>query len=85
MLLLDIGRRLPAAEGRSAFHLEKAKARARAAAETIEWVQEDMRRFVRPDTYDLAISLYTSFGFFTNRANAVKRCLKRKRGLRILG
>lgn len=30
----------------------------------IEWVQADMRSFCRPDSFDLAISMWTSFGYF---------------------
>ncbi len=49
---------------RSAFMLEKARARASAAAVDVEWVSSDMRDFVRPASYDLALSLFTSFGYF---------------------
>jgi SAM-dependent methyltransferase len=47
---------------RSSFLLEKA--RSRAGSEGIEWVQEDMRTFVRPSQFDLVINLFTSFGYF---------------------
>jgi SAM-dependent methyltransferase len=30
----------------------------------VEWVQADMREFRRPAAYDLALSLFTSFGYF---------------------
>jgi SAM-dependent methyltransferase len=30
----------------------------------IEWVLEDMRDFIRPASFDLALSMYTSFGYF---------------------
>ena len=30
----------------------------------IEWVHDDMRRFVRPGAYDLVVSMFTSFGYF---------------------
>src|SRR5262245_66625190 len=43
------------------FLLDKARAYAAAAGVQIEWVQEDMRRFMRPNTFDLAINLSTSF------------------------
>ena len=36
---------------------------------TVEWVNEDMRSFVRPDTYDLALSMFTSFGYFNDEDN----------------
>jgi SAM-dependent methyltransferase len=43
-----------------------ARARDRAEAENIEveWVREDMRRFHRPGQFDLAVNLFTSFGYF---------------------
>ena len=49
---------------RSPFLLEKARSRAASANLSIEWVQEDMRSFVRPGGFDLAINLFTSFGYF---------------------
>jgi SAM-dependent methyltransferase len=32
----------------------------------VEFLQEDMRNFCRPETYDAALNLYTSFGYFEN-------------------
>jgi SAM-dependent methyltransferase len=52
---------------RTAFLLEKAKARAKAAQVKIEWIQEDMRNFIRPEDFDIVISVYTSFGYFDDR------------------
>jgi SAM-dependent methyltransferase len=49
---------------RSPFLLEKARSRAESEKLEIEWVQEDMRLFVRPEAFDLAINLFTSFGYF---------------------
>ena len=54
---------------RSEFLLGRARERATAAGQTIEWIQGDMREFVRPNGYDLALSLFTSFGFFRDDAN----------------
>ena len=54
---------------RSTFLLNHARERAGEAGVTIEWVQEDMRRFLRPATFDLACSLFTSFGYFENEAD----------------
>lgn len=50
---------------RSPFLLQKA--RERIAGATIELVQSDMRNFVRPGAFDLALSLFTSFGYFDTR------------------
>ncbi len=49
---------------RTALFLEEAQARAAALALEVEWVQEDMRRFARRAAFDLALSLFTSFGYF---------------------
>jgi len=50
---------------RSPFLLQKA--RERAASVPIELVQADMRDFVREGAFDLALSLFTSFGYFETR------------------
>lgn len=52
---------------RTAFFLDKAKERAARENVDVEWVQEDMREFVRPGAYDLALSMFTSFGYFDNK------------------
>ena len=49
------------------FLLDKAKKRAEEESLQIEWIQEDMRDFVRPDEFDLVISMFTSFGYFHNK------------------
>ncbi len=49
---------------RTPFLLDKAQAYAAAEQVEVEWVVEDMRRFTRPTTFDLALNLYTSFGYF---------------------
>jgi SAM-dependent methyltransferase len=50
---------------RSTFLL--GKAREQASAQDIEFVQADMREFVRADAFDLALNLFTSFGYFDRR------------------
>lgn len=52
---------------RTAFLLDKAKERAAREGAEVEWVQEDMRTFVRPGAYDLALSMFTSFGYFDDK------------------
>jgi SAM-dependent methyltransferase len=52
---------------RTRFLLDHAKERARLADLTIEFVEADMREFRRPEAFDLALSLFTSFGFFAAR------------------
>lgn len=49
---------------RTAFLLDKARERAKQAGTDIEFVQCDMRAFVRQGSYDLAVNLFTSFGYF---------------------
>ncbi len=52
---------------RTKFLLDKAKARAQKAKAKVEWVQMDMRDFIRPETYDIVLSMFTSFGYFDNK------------------
>ena len=53
---------------RTKFLLNKARAKARAAKRKIEWIQMDMRDFVRADAFDLVLSMFTSFGYFDNKS-----------------
>jgi len=53
---------------RTRFLLEKARERATQAGANVEWVEEDMREFVRPAAFDLALNVYTSFGYFDDAA-----------------
>jgi SAM-dependent methyltransferase len=53
---------------RTRFLLDKARERATQAGSTVEWVQQDMREFVRPDAFELALNVYTSFGYFDDPA-----------------
>lgn len=52
---------------RTRFLLDKARAKARASKVKIEWLQMDMRDFVRAGAFDLALSMFTSFGYFDNK------------------
>ena len=54
------------------YLLDKAKAKARAAKVKIDWIHEDMRDFVRPDAFDLVLSMFTSFGFFDDKNQDVE-------------
>lgn len=49
---------------RTPAYLEKARKQAEAEGLAIEFVQEDMRRFCRPNSFDGAINLFTSFSYF---------------------
>ena len=52
---------------RTKYLLDKARAKARAAHVKVEWVQKDMRDFVRPDSFALVLSMFTSFGYFNDK------------------
>jgi SAM-dependent methyltransferase len=52
---------------RTRFLLNKARRHAKSARARVEFVRSDMRDFVRPDTYRLALSLFTSFGYFDDK------------------
>src|SRR5947207_10667210 len=43
------------------------KAREKSLGAPVEYVQADMRKFSRPGAFDLAVSMYTSFGYFDTR------------------
>lgn len=53
---------------RTESYLQEARARAAQEELGVEFVQEDMRRFCRPDAFDAAIMMYTSFGYFGDPA-----------------
>ena len=57
---------------RSPFLLSIAQERAKAAGVQVEWVHDDMRNFVRPSAFDLALNLFTAFGYFENPAEDEK-------------
>jgi SAM-dependent methyltransferase len=49
--------------------LRLARSRAERERVQVEWVMEDMRTFCRPGAFDLALSLFTSFGYFSDAEN----------------
>jgi SAM-dependent methyltransferase len=49
---------------RTRKYLQKARRLAKKEGLKIEFVQEDMKSFCRTDTFDAAVNLFTSFGFF---------------------
>jgi SAM-dependent methyltransferase len=51
----------------SLFLLNKAKSFTRKSKVNIEWIQSDMRDFIRPYAFDLVISMFTSFGYFEDK------------------
>jgi SAM-dependent methyltransferase len=49
---------------RSPFLLGRAREYAAAEGADVRWVQADMREFAEPASFELAVSLFTSFGYF---------------------
>jgi len=49
---------------RTRFFLDVARERAETTKVKVEWIQQDMRDFVRPKAFDLVLNLWTSFGYF---------------------
>jgi SAM-dependent methyltransferase len=65
---------------RTARYVERARAAADAAGVDAEFVCGDARTFVRDGAFDVALSLFTSFGFFDDEGNLraaenLRRCL----------
>ena len=52
---------------RTKYLLDKARERARGARVKVEWIQKDMRDFVRREAYDFVLSMFSSFGYFDVR------------------
>lgn len=53
-------------------YLDTAAESARKQGLSIEFVHDDMRHFCRPDSFDLIVSLSTSFGYFEDIADDLK-------------
>jgi ubiquinone/menaquinone biosynthesis C-methylase UbiE len=53
---------------RTASYLEQARTKAHEEGLDIEFVQEDMRAFCRPDAFEGTINVFTSFGYFEDPA-----------------
>ena len=51
----------------SPFLLDQAVDLARTEGVEVEWVQSDMRNFVRREAFDLVINIFTSFGYFDDK------------------
>src|SRR5438309_10412659 len=49
-------------------YLRRAQKQAQAENLNVEFVQEDMRQFCRPETFDITLNLFTSFGYFESPA-----------------
>ena len=66
----------------SPFLLQKAMGLAQEEGVDVEWVIDDMRRFVRPEAFDLVVNIFTSFGYFDDRTDDMTVLLNIHRSLR---
>jgi SAM-dependent methyltransferase len=57
---------------RTARYLDTARAAATREGLTVEFVQEDMRQFQRPAAFDVALNLFSSFGYFDHEAEDLR-------------
>jgi SAM-dependent methyltransferase len=73
---------------RTQRYLDKARAVADAEGLAIEFVESDMRNFVRPESFDAAINYFTAFGYFDDAADDLRvarnLCTSLKAGGRLL-
>jgi SAM-dependent methyltransferase len=71
---LALARRGVAVTGvdRTALYLERARGRAEAEGLKVDWRLEDMVEHRRPSAYDLAISLFSSFGYFEDEEDDLR-------------
>lgn len=69
----------------SSFHLQKAKVRARQAGVKVKWICQDMRTFVRPSAFALALNLFTSFGYFAGSKDDLQVLRNVRRSLKTGG
>ncbi len=51
------------------FLLNIARNRASIENVEVEWIKEDMRRFLRSRSYDLVMNMFTSFGYFQDHSD----------------
>ncbi len=57
---------------RTSFLLDTARKRSADEGVKVEWVEQDMRQFVRPSGFELAVNLFTSFGYFEDEADNLR-------------
>ncbi len=67
---------------RTVLYLQEARMRARQAKLDVEFVHQDMRRFVRAQAFDACINMYTSFGYFEDPDDDLRVCRHVHRSLR---
>jgi SAM-dependent methyltransferase len=57
---------------RTKVYLDKAIAAAREENLNIEFIRNDMRDFIRPESFDTVLSMFTSFGYFEDDRDDLK-------------
>jgi SAM-dependent methyltransferase len=67
---------------RTSAYLKQATEKATEEGLDIEFIQDDMRTFCRPDSFDVTLNLFTSFGFFADQSEDSKVVLNVYRSLR---
>lgn len=65
--------------------LEQAKAAAQRAEVTVDWVLDDIRSFEDPDSFDLILSMFTSFGYFEEHQDNLQVLVNLRKSLRDRG
>ena len=66
----------------SEFLLGTARRRAKEAGLEVEWVRSDMREFLRHNAFDLAINMFSSFGYFEDEKDDARVLRNVHAGLR---
>ncbi len=54
---------------RTSSYLKEASEKAKSMGVEVEFTQEDMRKFCRPDSFDVALNMFSSFGYFEGPAD----------------
>jgi SAM-dependent methyltransferase len=67
---------------RTRSYLAEARGAARREKLRLEFVQSDMRRFVRPHLFDAVINVFSSFGYFRKQSDDLRVCRNMYRSLR---
>jgi SAM-dependent methyltransferase len=67
---------------RTKTYLAKARKQAKKEGLNIEFIRDDMRSFCRPNAFDVAINLYTSFGYFEDVKDDKKTATNVSRSLK---
>ena len=70
---------------RTATYLHEARRRAAEEGLQVEFMQEDMRTFVRPGAFDAAVNYFTSFGYFESDDDDRRVLANAHRSLRTSG